>query len=87
MVSEIEGENQVDWMKRQLEIDQKSMVLLYEEFEVDEAVMMESQMVKHTTDDDCADNGISLPNVSSKILWKMTEYCKRHVDASFTHQQ
>ena len=33
MISEIEGENQDDRMKRQLEIDRKSMVLLYKELE------------------------------------------------------
>ena len=33
MIIEIEGENQEVWMKRQLEIDQKSMVLLYKELE------------------------------------------------------
>ena len=54
-----------------------------EEFEVDEAVAMESQTIKHMIEDDCADNGIPLPNVSSKILSKVIEYCKKHVDASF----
>ena len=44
---------------------------------------MESQMIKHMIEDHCADNGIPLPNVSSKILSKVTKYCKKHVDASF----
>ncbi|KAJ6684717.1 hypothetical protein OIU79_014934 [Salix purpurea] len=30
---------------------------------------------------DCADNGIPLPNVTSKILSKVTEYCKKHVES------
>ena len=33
-------------------------------------------------EDDCADNGIPLPNVTSKILSKVIEYCKKHVDSS-----
>jgi len=30
-------------------------------------------------EDDCADNGIPLPNVTSKILLLVIEYCKKHV--------
>ncbi|XP_010935122.1 SKP1-like protein 1 [Elaeis guineensis] len=51
-----------------------------EVFEVEEAVAMESQTIKHMIEDDCASNGIPLPNVTSKILSKVIEYCKRHVD-------
>ncbi|WOL05285.1 SKP1-like protein 1B isoform X2 [Canna indica] len=53
-----------------------------EVFEVEEAVAMESQTIKHMIEDDCADSGIPLPNVSSKILAKVVEYCKKHVDAA-----
>ncbi|RZS24236.1 hypothetical protein BHM03_00057286 [Ensete ventricosum] len=53
-----------------------------EVFEVDEAVAMESQTIKHMIEDDCAENGIPLPNVTSKILAKVIEYCRKHVDAS-----
>jgi len=52
-----------------------------EAFEVDEAVALESQTIKHMIEDDCADSGIPLPNVTSKILAKVIEYCKKHVDA------
>ena len=52
-----------------------------EVFEVDQAVALESQTIKHMIEDDCADNGIPLPNVTSKILSKVIEYCKKHVDA------
>ncbi|MQM04606.1 hypothetical protein Taro_037408 [Colocasia esculenta] len=52
-----------------------------EEFEVEEAVAMESQTIKHMIEDECADNGIPLPNVTSKILSKVIEYCKKHVEA------
>ncbi|KAF9682167.1 hypothetical protein SADUNF_Sadunf05G0080500 [Salix dunnii] len=52
-----------------------------ESFEVDEAVALESQTIKHMIEDDCADNGIPLPNVTSKILAKVIEYCKKHVES------
>lgn len=51
-------------------------------FEVDEAVAVESQTIKHMIEDDCAENAIPLPNVTSKILAKVIEYCKKHVDSS-----
>ncbi|XVE93870.1 hypothetical protein REPUB_Repub01dG0231900 [Reevesia pubescens] len=53
-----------------------------ETFEVEEAVAVESQTIKHMIEDDCADNEIPLPNVTSKILSKVLEYCKKHVDAA-----
>ncbi|KAG8660039.1 SKP1-like protein 1A isoform X2 [Manihot esculenta] len=49
-------------------------------FEVDEAVALESQTIKHVIEDDCPNNGIPLPNVTSKILAKVIEYCKKHVE-------
>ncbi|KAF3656003.1 SKP1-like protein 1B [Capsicum baccatum] len=52
-----------------------------ETFEVDEAVALESQTIKHMIEDDCANTSIPLPNVTSKILSKVVEYCKKHVDA------
>ncbi|KAM7257461.1 hypothetical protein ACFE04_013202 [Oxalis oulophora] len=55
-----------------------------ETFEVDEAVALESQTIKHMIEDDCADNGIPLPNVTSKILSKVIEYCKKHVETTTT---
>ncbi|XP_042939749.1 SKP1-like protein 1A isoform X2 [Carya illinoinensis] len=48
-------------------------------FEVDEAVALESQTIKHAIEL-CADNFIPLPNVTSKILDKVIEYCKKHVE-------
>eukprot|EP00246_Nothoceros_aenigmaticus_P014595 TRINITY_DN565_c0_g1_i1.p1 TRINITY_DN565_c0_g1~~TRINITY_DN565_c0_g1_i1.p1 ORF type:complete len:159 (-),score=42.79 TRINITY_DN565_c0_g1_i1:678-1154(-) len=52
-----------------------------EMFEVDEAVAYESQTVKNMIEDTGTDNPIPLPNVSSKILAKVIEYCKYHVEA------
>lgn len=52
-----------------------------ETFEVEEVVALESQTIKHMVEDDCADSVIPLPNVTSKILAKVIEYCKKHVDS------
>ncbi|KAL2937079.1 SKP1-like protein 4 [Bienertia sinuspersici] len=53
-----------------------------ESFEVEEAVALESQTIKHMIEDDCADSAIPLPNVTGKILAKVIEYCKKHVEAA-----
>ncbi|GER50240.1 SKP1-like protein [Striga asiatica] len=50
-----------------------------ETFEVEEAVAVESQTIKHMIEDDCAGSVIPLPNVSSAVLAKVIEYCRRHV--------
>lgn len=50
-------------------------------FEVDEAVAKQSVTIKHQTEDKCADNGIPLPNVTSKILKIVIAYCKKHVES------
>ncbi|KAK1613199.1 hypothetical protein QYE76_036872 [Lolium multiflorum] len=66
--------------------DLKKMVMLKssdgEEFKVEEAVVMESQTIRHMIEDKCADNGILLPNVNSKILSKVIEYCNKHAQAA-----
>ena len=54
-----------------------------ESSEVDKAVALKSQTIKLVMDV-CADNGIPLPNVTSKILAKVIEYCKKHVEAPNT---
>ncbi|CAM6041351.1 unnamed protein product [Sphagnum compactum] len=51
-----------------------------EMFEVEEAVAFESQAVKNMIEDTGMDHPIPLPNVSSKILAKVIEYCKYHVE-------
>ncbi|KAL9229609.1 hypothetical protein vseg_005059 [Gypsophila vaccaria] len=50
-----------------------------ETFVVEERVALESQTMKHMIEDDCADSVIPLPNVTSSILAKVIEYCKKHV--------
>ncbi|KAJ1413035.1 S-phase kinase-associated protein 1-like [Sesbania bispinosa] len=53
-----------------------------EVFEVDEVVAIKSQTIKHIIEDSCIDNGIPLPNVTSKILKMVIKYCKKHINAS-----
>mmetsp|Transcript_11461 Transcript_11461/g.27224 ORF Transcript_11461/g.27224 Transcript_11461/m.27224 type:complete len:160 (-) Transcript_11461:350-829(-) len=50
-------------------------------FEVEEEVAFESLTVKNMIEDTGTEAPIPLPNVSSKILAKVIEYCKFHVDA------
>jgi S-phase kinase-associated protein 1 len=52
-----------------------------EMFEVDESVAYESQTVKNMIEDTGTDSAIPLPNVSSKILAKVIEYCRYHVES------
>ncbi|XP_044960441.1 SKP1-like protein 1 isoform X2 [Hordeum vulgare subsp. vulgare] len=63
--------------------DEKKMIMLKssdgEEFEVEEAVSMASQTIRHMIEDDCADKRISIPNINSKILSKVIEYCNKHI--------
>ncbi|VAI28615.1 unnamed protein product [Triticum turgidum subsp. durum] len=65
------------------EAGEKKMIMLKsadgEEFEVEEAVTMESQTIRHMIEDDCVDKGIPIPNINSKVLSKVIEYCNKHV--------
>ncbi|MFS8025165.1 putative S-phase kinase-associated protein [Helianthus anomalus] len=64
---------------------QKTIVLKSsdgETFEVEEVVALESQTIKHMIEDDCANTTIPLPNVTSKIISKVIEYCKKHVESA-----
>ncbi|KAL8092926.1 SKP1-like protein 1B [Apium graveolens] len=53
-----------------------------ETFELEEAVAVESQTIKHMIEDECADSAIPVPNVTGNILAKVIEYCKKHVESS-----
>ena len=54
-----------------------------ETFEIEEAVAVQSQTIKHLIGDESAnDTGIPVLNVTSKILAMVIEYCKKHVDAA-----
>ncbi|KAG2325473.1 hypothetical protein Bca4012_039999 [Brassica carinata] len=51
-----------------------------ESFELEEAVARQSQTLANLIEDNCTDGGIPIPNVTSKILAMVVEYCKKHVD-------
>ncbi|PIA62079.1 hypothetical protein AQUCO_00200222v1 [Aquilegia coerulea] len=50
-----------------------------EVFEVEEAIMLQSETIKHMIEDGCADDEIPLLNISGNILKIVIEYCKKHV--------
>ncbi|KAI9081229.1 hypothetical protein K1719_036801 [Acacia pycnantha] len=58
-----------------------------ESFDIDEAVAVESQTIKHLIEDECATDGIPVPNVTGKILAKVIEYCKKHVEAANSEEK
>ncbi|XP_059630351.1 SKP1-like protein 1A [Cornus florida] len=58
-----------------------------ETFEVEEVVALESQTIKHMIEDDCASTIIPLPNVTSKILSMIIEYCKKHVKTTKSEEK
>ncbi|KAI3959295.1 hypothetical protein MKW98_018885 [Papaver atlanticum] len=65
-------------------VDTKKIVTLKssdgEVFDVEEVVALESETIKHMIEDDYADNGIPLPNVTSKIMSLVVQYCKKYVE-------
>ncbi|AES99569.1 SCF ubiquitin ligase, SKP1 component [Medicago truncatula] len=57
-------------------------------FKIDKAVALESQTLKHIIEDDCIhDNGNPLIKVTSNILAKVIEYCKKHVEAGSSEEK
>ncbi|XP_059065089.1 SKP1-like protein 1A isoform X2 [Cryptomeria japonica] len=69
---------------------QKPSVLLSsddEMFEVDQAVAFASETIKNMIEDTSVESVVPLPNVNSKILAKVIEYCKYHVDAAKTTEE
>ncbi|KAI4969828.1 hypothetical protein ZWY2020_000742 [Hordeum vulgare] len=53
-----------------------------ESFEVLEEAAAISRTINHMIEDNCVENGVPLPNVTSKILAKVIEYCNMHVPSS-----
>jgi S-phase kinase-associated protein 1 len=53
-----------------------------ERFEVTREAAALSQTLSHMMEDDRVEDGISVPDVSSRILVKVIEYCNRHVASS-----
>ncbi|GLJ36408.1 hypothetical protein SUGI_0730980 [Cryptomeria japonica] len=58
-----------------------------EMFEVDQAVVFESETIKNMIEDTGVESVVPLPNVSSNILAKVMEYCKYHVEAAKTSEE
>ncbi|KAK8622258.1 hypothetical protein V6N13_117181 [Hibiscus sabdariffa] len=52
-----------------------------ETFVVEERVIHRSEMIKNMIEDDCVNEVIPVPNVTGKILSKILEYCKKHVES------
>lgn len=61
----------------------KVMCSAGEVFEIDEALVNESQILKRLIEEtrNTGQNEISLPDISRKTLSKIDEYAKKHVDA------
>ncbi|XP_059309569.1 SKP1-like protein 1 [Lycium ferocissimum] len=49
------------------------------EFEVEEAAVIQSEMIKNMIEDGCATGVIPLPNIDSKTLTKVIEYLNKHI--------
>ncbi|KAK8560950.1 hypothetical protein V6N13_026385 [Hibiscus sabdariffa] len=58
-----------------------------ESFEVDEAVVLQSQTIKNMIEDNCAEGKIPLPNVTGKTLSKVLEYCKKHAEVAAAEKE
>ncbi|CAM0958068.1 unnamed protein product [Alopecurus aequalis] len=58
-----------------------------ERFEITREAAAMSQTINHMMEDDCVENGVPLPNVGSKILAKVIEYCNKHVAGASSGEQ
>ncbi|KAM0014530.1 putative S-phase kinase-associated protein [Helianthus debilis subsp. tardiflorus] len=58
-----------------------------ETFVVDEVVAVEPQTIEHMIEDGCANTSIPLPNITSKILSKVIEHCKKHVETPNSNEK
>ncbi|CAN4126602.1 unnamed protein product [Withania somnifera] len=63
--------------------NKKKMVTLRsnddDEFEVEEAAVIQSEMIKNMIEDGCATSVIPLPIIDSKTLTKVIEYLNKHI--------
>ncbi|XP_058202142.1 SKP1-like protein 1 [Rhododendron vialii] len=53
-----------------------------ETFEVDEAVAIQSGVIRQRIENDCADGVFPLANVTSCVLSKVIEYCEKHAKSA-----
>ncbi|KAG5562569.1 hypothetical protein RHGRI_005334 [Rhododendron griersonianum] len=53
-----------------------------ETFEVDEAVAIQSGVIRQRIENDCADGVFPLANVTSGVLSKVIEYCEEHAKSA-----
>lgn len=53
-----------------------------QQFDVDKKVAMMSEMVKNMMEDTDAKDAVPLPNVNGKVLARVIEYCKFHIEAN-----
>ncbi|VFR03223.1 unnamed protein product [Cuscuta campestris] len=52
------------------------------DFEIDELGALESQVLKYKIEDGCSGTFVPIPNVNSRILAMVIEYCKKHAGAA-----
>ncbi|KAG5562572.1 hypothetical protein RHGRI_005337 [Rhododendron griersonianum] len=53
-----------------------------ETFEVDEAVAIQSGVIRQRIENDCADGVFPLANVTGGVLSKVIEYCEKHTESA-----
>ncbi|KAI3981068.1 hypothetical protein MKX01_032208 [Papaver californicum] len=60
----------------------KKMIVLKnddaKEFEVEESIVLSYETIKHLIEDDCVENSIPLPNVTSEVLEKVIVFLKKY---------
>ncbi|CAM0957718.1 unnamed protein product [Alopecurus aequalis] len=58
-----------------------------ERFEITREAAAMSQTINHMMENDCVENSVPLPNVGSKILAKVIQYCNKHVAGATSGEQ
>ena len=59
----------------------------HDAFELEEAITLESEMIKEMIELDCANELIPLVNVTGKTLAKLIEFMKKHVEAANSRER